>query len=333
MRTKHAKSSCCQGKIISFGKRRRQCVVCRKTWRIRKKKCGRKQKRSDPIFATKYLRHETPSLYAMGKDNKKEGYLKAHLRRSLDKLLLTTPWPKIPTQKPLIVIADAMMRSINHEMYSIYVILLRSINSSEALVTPPFIQKGRESWLGWQEAFGQLPESIMASIRALVADKHQGLRSVAKQNNWIFQGCHFHALAGLQGRWSRSRWSHHKEMGERIYKIATNILTNPNNELVKNRYIPDLIGIRKITTSSRAKTILSGFIRDYQCYRAYLYHQELHLPRTSNAVESLNSGFQDLCFRARGFRTIPSLTKWIHAFLKQRQKVKCNSYLPTKFPA
>lgn len=333
MRTKHAKSSCCQGKIIRFGKRRRQCILCRKTWRIRKKKHGRKQKRSNPVFAIKYIKHEIPSLYAMGRKIKKTGHLKAHLRRSLARLLFTTPWPEIPTQEPLIVIADAMMRSINHEMYSIYVILLRPINSSEALVTPPFIQKGRESWLGWQEAFAQLPESITASICALVADKHQGLRSVAKQNNWIFQGCHFHALAGLQGRWSRSRWSHHKEMGERIYKIATNILTNPNEGLVKNRYIPDLIEIRKKTTSSRAKTILSGFIRDYKCYRAYLYYQGLHLPRTSNAAESLNSGFQDLCFRARGFRTISSFTKWIHAFLKQRQKVKCNGYLPTKFPA
>lgn len=333
MRTKHAKSSCCQGKIINFGKRRRQCILCRKTWRIRKKKCGRKQKRSNPNFATKYIKHEIPSLYAMGKAIKKEGYLKAHLRRSLDRLLLTTQWPQISKQESLIVIADAMMRSINHEVHSIYLILLRSINSSEALITPPFIQKGRESWLGWQEAFRQLPEPIMASICALVADKHQGLRSVAKYNNWIFQGCHFHALASLQGRWSKSRWSHNKEMGEKIFKIATNILTNPNEELVKNRYIPELIKIRKTTTSSRAKTILSSFIRDYQCYRAYLYHRELHLPRTSNAAESLNSGFQDLCFRARGFRTVSSFTKWIHAFLKQRQKVKCNGYLPTKFPS
>ncbi|MFH1542879.1 MAG: hypothetical protein ABIE84_07325 [bacterium] len=132
MKTKQAKSSCCQGKIINFGRRRRQCVLCRKTWRIRRKKCGRKRKRVTSIFATKYIRHEIPSLYAMGKAIKKEGYLKAHLRRSLDQLLLTTPWPEIPKQEPLIVIADAMMRSINHEMYSIYVILLRSINSSEA---------------------------------------------------------------------------------------------------------------------------------------------------------------------------------------------------------
>jgi len=41
------KSSCCQAKIYKFGGKRKQCSECKKTWKIRQKKRGRKAKRVD----------------------------------------------------------------------------------------------------------------------------------------------------------------------------------------------------------------------------------------------------------------------------------------------
>lgn len=333
MDKKHAKSPCCRGKIIYFGNRRRQCVVCKKTWRIRIKKRGRKCKRASAAFADKYIRHEIPSLYAIAKRCGGEGRLKARLRRSLDKFVAATLWPVLPTANPLIVVADSMRHTIGGKVYSTYFILVRPINSSEALITPPFIKTGTESWSGWQEAFAKLPEPVMASICAIVADRHIGLKSIAKKRGWLFQGCHFHALARLMGRRSRSRWSRHRETGKRIYEITINILRNPDEEIVQNYYIPQLIEIGKTMSSPKARSITSGFTKEFSCYRTHLYHPELHLPTTSNSVESLNSSFRDLCRRTRGFRTLPSFTKWLYAFLKQKQKIKCNGRLPTKFPS
>jgi len=37
----HAKSRCCNAQVRRFGKRRRQCINCKRTWRIRQKKRGR----------------------------------------------------------------------------------------------------------------------------------------------------------------------------------------------------------------------------------------------------------------------------------------------------
>src|SRR4029453_8531531 len=48
MHSCHAKSPCCQAKIYHFGSRRRQCSQCKRTWRIRKKRRGRKRQRVHP---------------------------------------------------------------------------------------------------------------------------------------------------------------------------------------------------------------------------------------------------------------------------------------------
>ena len=46
MHSWHAKSRCCRAKIYHFGSRhRRQCSQCKRTWRIRKKRAGRKRHR------------------------------------------------------------------------------------------------------------------------------------------------------------------------------------------------------------------------------------------------------------------------------------------------
>ena len=48
MHSWHANSRCCRAKIYHFGSRRRQCSQCKRTWRIRKKRRGRKHCRAHP---------------------------------------------------------------------------------------------------------------------------------------------------------------------------------------------------------------------------------------------------------------------------------------------
>ena len=335
MKYLHAKSPCCQGKIIKFGNRRRQCVLCKKTWRIRKKKRGRNPKRKSINLFFKYLKREIPSLYVLARikrniiNKKSEDQLQRELRYGLNKFLKDTDWPKIPTCRRLIVVADAMVETINKKTYSFYFILLRTIKSNKAIIVKPYIKLGAESWLGWQEAFHRLPESILASIKALVGDGHSGLISIAKRRKWIIQRCHFHLIARIQGR--RSRWarSRHRALGKRLYFLTKEIITNTDEKTIVD-YLKEIKIIKDNTSSRLLNRYLSGFIKNYREYRTYLYHPELNLPLTSNAVESIIGSIRNLCHRSHGFRTINSLTLWINALLKYKKFATCNGKLPTK---
>jgi len=338
MKYLHAKSPCCHGKTIKYGGRRRQCVLCKKTWRIRKKKRGRNTKRKSLNLFLKYLKREIPSLYVLSrikqksksKNRKKsEDQLQREVKYGLNKFLNNNSWPKIPTRRKLITIADAMVETISKKTYAFYFILLKTVKSNKAIIVKPYIKLGNESWLGWQEAFYQLPESVLTSIKALVGDGSSGLMSIAKRRKWIIQRCHFHLLARIQGR--RSRWarSRHRELGERLYFLAKEIITNPD-EAVINHCLKELEIIKTNTGSQILRKYLSGFIKNYKEYRTYLYYPELNLPLTSNTAESLISDIRNLFNRAHGFRTIHSSILWINALLKYKKFATCNGKLPTK---
>lgn len=333
MKNLHAKSPCCRGRIIRFGKRRRQCASCKHTWRIRRKKRGRKSKRARLDFFLKYLNHQTPSLYALAKIKtaKSEDRLQRELKSSLRKFLKLTPWPDpSPLIQPVIAVADAMIFSINGKSFTFYFIILKPIGEIKAVIMKPYCLKGKESWIGWQKAFQRLPKPVLRKICALVSDGHAGLLSAAKQNHWLIQRCNFHIIAKIQGR--RSRWlrSRHRETGERLYRLLKEILTNPDESSLAAS-VQELKLIGRASGGQLAR-YLSGFAKHYQEYRTYLRYPELNLPRTSNSAEAIIGGIRKLCNRAHGFRTIKSLTLWIHAYVKRRRTITCNGYLPTKLP-
>jgi len=330
MSTKHAKSPCCRGKIIKYGRRRRQCTACGKTWRLRPKKQGRKKKRYSSKLLEKYLDRQIPSIQVLSKLRvTSQSKLSARLRQELLEYVRKTPWPKAPQGKELIAIADAMIQMINGKTHAIYFILLREIDSNRAVITKPFIMAGTESSPGWKKAFGKLPKKIFTSIKAIVCDGHLGFYCLAKANNWVIQRCHFHLLSSLQGRRSKSKYSQHRKTGSLIYQAASSIINTRNKRTISC----ELNKFRKIiptVSSPRFKSMLSGFIRDHRDYQSYLKHPELKLPRTSNAAESVISTVRNLCYRARGFRTKKSFKLWIYALAKHRKQIVCNGHLPTK---
>jgi len=122
MKNLHAKSPCCREKIIRFGSRRRQCVSCRKTWRIRQKKKGRKINRPVIDLVEKYLRGEIPPLYRAARCQNRfsEAQLQRRLKKSLERFVLKTPWPGFEYNHSFIVIADAMMIKIQSEIYLLF---------------------------------------------------------------------------------------------------------------------------------------------------------------------------------------------------------------------
>src|SRR3990167_234635 len=150
MKKLHEKSPCCHGRIIKFGNRRRQCVVCRKTWRVYQKKKGRKKKRESSKLIVRYLNHEIPSFYGMSRSKRtSKDTFKRRIRKSQLLFLKKTHWPILPTEKPLIVVADAMVQIINHQIHTIYFILLRKPQEDKAIILKPLIRKGPEVAQGW----------------------------------------------------------------------------------------------------------------------------------------------------------------------------------------
>jgi len=51
----HAKSLCCGAQVRRFGRRRRQCTLCKRTWRIRQKKRGRTCTRHTQVLLKRIL--------------------------------------------------------------------------------------------------------------------------------------------------------------------------------------------------------------------------------------------------------------------------------------
>lgn len=327
MKTKHEKSGCCKSTVVKYGAKRKQCVVCKKTWRVWRKKRGRKKKRVDQNLVRAFLGREIPSLaFVARKRGFSEALLQKRLKKSKDQFIARTTWPDIP-KGDLILIADAVVERIEHKWTATYLLLVRATKGHEAVILPPLIRDGTEISLGWREATNTISKSILPRIKAIVCDGHRGLLSEALWRGWIVQRCQFHLLARIQSRRSRFRIARHRDEAEAISKHTQYILKHPiEQELRKSLNSLEEIGWH--SKSPEIQKVLSGFVRNYQDYRSFLTHPELNLPTTSNTAECLASTIADLKRRMRGFRTRDSFCSWIIALLKFKRKIKCNGYQP-----
>jgi hypothetical protein len=322
----HAKSPCCRKKVYRFGKRRRQCSRCQKTWRIRKKKVGRKLKKESSQFALRYLHHEVPSLYAKAlASGLSDDKLRTRLVKSRNQLLKRMRWPILPRKKPLIALADAMVCYVDNSWYTFYLIVVKKSQQQYATIARPYVRKGTEVWLGWHEAFKRLPLKTKAAIVALVCDGHIGLVSTAKRENWILQRCHFHLVARLQSRRSKWHLSRHGDEGRLLYAFVSNVMNNTSLDSISTS-LERLHEYLQTSPLGELRNIIMGFTKHYMDYRSYLTYPTLNLPRTNNAVESMIGSIRSFCSRARGFRTISALTAWVDAVLKSKQRITCNGF-------
>lgn len=320
----------CGGIIIRWGGRRRRCRKCGLTKSVWKRRRGRRRKRTARALAQKYVQREIPPLSIAARQRaQSEDKLQRSLKRSVEYFIAHTPWPDIPLTTPLIAVADAVILHVEKRIYTFYLVLLRSVDGNRAIITKPYIQEGKESWLGWQRAFNMLPPEVHRLIVALVCDGHKGLYSVARRNKWKIQLCIFHILAKIQGRRSRWAYSRHREEGTRLYQLLKKALTSISQQNVSDALI-ELEELRIQTRSPQLKGYLSGFIKRHRLYRTYLIHPELHLPRTSNSTESLIRMIRKLLSRTHGFRTKDSLIHWIEVLLKSKQTMACNGFSPTE---
>jgi len=319
------KSPCCRGNIWRRGERRRQCSLCKKSWRIRKKNLGRKKRRYNnfsPLFH--YLKGETgPLRFQAEKRNITPSAMRARMQHLVQKFNESTLWPSAP-KNSLIAVADAMVEYINDIPHIVYFILLRDFSSNKAVICPFFVTIGiGEGLYGWKSAFNAIPDNVRKRIRVLVCDGLQSFRGIAHNEGWILQRCHFHLRARLVHNCSIRRFGHRPKFSRRILQLC-DIILKTGNEKQLNQALNQLELMKKSITSRSFRSVISGFLKNYEEYRAYLYFPEMHLPTTSNTVENLIGQIRNLQRRAKGFRSLKSLTSWIEAYCKFTKTVTCN---------
>ena len=333
MKKLHTKSPCCHASVQRFGIRRRRCAQCHATWRIRKKKRGRKLLRADHALARAYLDKAVPSVrllahqYHCGKDR-----IHILLVRSLAAYVAEeeTRWSRaLPDTSRLIAVADAIWYHVGKEFYTIYIILLRPVASTDAVICPPVVLVGREDLAGWKQAFASLPPALEKRVIALVCDGATSLVALARSRRWILQRCHFHLIAAVQNYLTTGQRSPHRAYALSVLRTVQGLLAT-NQPLKVGRFRAALRDIRRQSKSRGLRRVLSGFLKTHSDYHAYLRYPELNLPTTSNAAESCIQCIRDLMYRCRGFRSYTSLILWLTAFALHKKIIRCNGKKSTK---
>lgn len=323
MKNKHVKCPRCAQRGTKWGGRRRRCLPCNLTWRVKKKRRGRKRLRHVPERAIRYLANDEPRSSRLT-----HGTVWYRRVKSCDALRRRLPWPQPPPSEPLILVADAFLQRTNGVWHTWYCIFARPVQKEDATILRPHRRTGTEVATGWQEAFSVLPASLLGRVKALVCDGHNGLVLEARRRVWLLQRCHFHLLARLQSRRSRWRRGFHQQEGKQIYAFVAPILAS-RSETEVSISLQRLAVIGRTTTSRDVRRMISGLVTNYHDYRTYLRNPELRLPTTSNTAEAGIGIVRELSRRARGFKTVKSFDRWVEAVVKTRKTIKCR---PKKQP-
>lgn len=315
-------SPCCGVVVWRLNKRRRQCSLCRKTWTIRPRRRGRKQKRQQPRFSYRVLT-ERRSLRSFARN----GYLgrekiRRRFHRSLDRLTRSSPESLIPTG-PLIAVVDAIHANCEGLDVMIPIILIRSLYKEEAIVAVLDVRIGGESEFNWSQAFEILKPEIKSRIMALVSDDCLGLVRYARSQNWIIQLCNFHLKARFRvilGRKQRVAFREERHLAWQLVQLVA----SENNSFKIGFYLRLLkrLGQRQ-DIPKQLRIHVNGFLRNWKDYRTYLEYPKLNLPNTTNSVEAIASIIRRMLRERYGFKTIKSLKRWLKTVQILNPKVAC----------
>ena len=319
MKILQEKSDCCGAKIIRFGGKRRQCVACKKTWRIRPAKQGRKALCRQQNYLDKVFRHDFFVKQLAEYSSLSADAIYKRFSRNLSTLISGKRANRIRGEK-LILLIDAEWQYFKGDLWTMYFVSTKSIDSQAVTVFDPLLRLGKENISGWKEILSLLPKSVKRRVIAIVSDGIRGIETVAEDNDWIIQRCHFHLLSQLEKRRGKRATTVGRLVREEIccsVKLAL-------SETSKRRL--NILCQRLATLASDAgcpkqmKKIVREFLRRSEEFRNYLNYPELNLPTTTNVMESLNS------FIRKKTGTVNSPKAWLRwatAAVRLKSKFTC----------
>lgn len=319
MNTIHVKSPCCRETVYRFGGRRRQCRACGKTWRIRRKKTGRKPKRSSSRLPQRILAGYNRITVWAKTNHLSKSTASERLNGALRRFLLRK---KRLSRDPYALLGDGLYFKFKRMDWVMYIMAVKPIRSHRAYFLDPILLLGKESYERWRQALASVSPELLKRIRAFVSDGFRGSKLIAKEHGWVHQRCHFHLLMALIRRHGRRSYRV-KGTGirERLLAVVRVLLTT-TDEMMKRRHIlkaQRLLAHPLCPPWIRKQTI--EFLRTIDDFRAYLIYPELNLPATTNAVESAGKIIRKATSTAS---TPQAVLLRATAFLRLKQFITCN---------
>ncbi len=327
MNTKHTKSPCCGAASIHFGQRRRQCTSCRKTWRIRKKRRGRKQIRISLGLATTLLTARSTTIQGAKHTTLTKRQYQYRLGKSLTHFRSDVLLEHVPQQSKLILLIDGLWVTCGGKRFVVYLLSVRPIHSTTSYLLPPTIFAGAETAPKWEQVIEGIPTHIRGRIVGLVCDGLSGMEGRGQRRGWVVQRCQFHYLKTIQRfRGLKNRFVKEKLLREEIYTtIRHALLTLDESAAEKLR-----MRIEHLSDDSRCPKWVGvhcrELLRHWASFRAFSTHIEINLPTTNNCMESLCGVIRNRLYLARGFKTPSSLMRWVTGVICVQRKIKCNGF-------
>jgi len=319
MKLLHKKSKCCGAKIIRFGGRRRQCIVCERTWRVHSAKQGRKASRKQRNYLKKVF-HQGFSVKQIALHSKLSvAAIYKRFSKNLNVVVGKKRIIRIRGQK-LILVIDAEWQYFKGELWTLYFLSAKSIDSETVVVFDPVLEQGKENAASWNTIMHRLPISIRMRIIAIISDGVRGIETIAINNGWIIQRCHFHLLSMLYKMRGKRASTSGKLIREEICLSVRRALVETSETklyILSQRLI---VLARDDKCPRRMRMAVRDFLRRLPEFRSYLTYPELNLPTTINVMESINS------FIRRKSRTVNSPVswhKWAIACTRFKSKFTC----------
>jgi len=319
MKSLQEKSQCCAAEIIRYGGKRRQCVACRKTWRVHPAKRGRKASRGKKHYLEKVFNQgfTVKQLAAHSSLSRESIYKK--FRQELNVFTKERRIIRIRGSE-LILVIDAQWQIFNDEYWTLYCLAVKAVGANKVTVFDPILMPGKECATIWNTVIAAMPVSVKKRIIAVVSDGLRGFDAVANNYGWVIQRCHFHLLSSLQKMRGKRASTPGRLIKEEIYQITELILAERSQRKLNNhcRRIANLAHAEGCPIRMRMR--VREMLRHLHEFRNYLNYPEFRLPTTTNVMESINSLIRR---RARTVNSPRAWHKWATATVRFKSKFTC----------
>ena len=333
MNSSHVKSPCCRAKIHRFGSRRRQCSHCKRTWRIRSKKRGRKRWRASPSFLKAVLVEGRTLKSLAPRTGLTRQALGHRFRRALEQFVSRPRTVRLPAG-PLVLVLDGLYFRFRGRHCVLYLMGVKPCHQNRAVFLDPVLLPERENLRCWSQAFTTIPAPVHRRICASVSDDIRGMIGLATRQAWVVQLCHFHLISQLQGsRGRRKRKLVGRPVREILYRLTRQALELPDGARLQ-QVLKRLEQLVKQPMGSRVmRMAVREFLRRTEHFRAYRRYPELGLPSTTGTVEAMGRIVRDLMRQTRSISSPHALKLWATALIRMRPNVMCNGkhFQPKRF--
>jgi len=323
MKLLHKKSECCGARIVRFGGKRRRCTACHKTWSKRPAKRGPKPRRKQCGYLKKVFVHGFRVKQLSINSRLSTDAIYKIFSHNLDTVLSPK---RVITIKgvELILVVDAQWHYFlvmgKRKMWTLYFMAIKSVQSDTVTVFDPVLRRGKENANAWREVIGGLPESVKMRVIAMVSDGLRGMSTIAHENGWVIQRCHFHILSALQKRRGKRASTYGRKVREEIYNSVKLSLVDDSAWRLKRIYKRLGVLSKKGECPRAMRMIVREFLRRPHEFRAYLDYPELRLPTTVNTMESVNSFVRE---KTKTVKTPEAWYKWAVACARIKSKFTC----------